>query len=557
MVRGLSKFVNENYHKWGVVDWKWKNVVVDGHNVCCTIYNNNLSCKFGGEYDQFKQDIEEFFKEIQWQDCKPIVIFYGGKDDESRLPIVRERRLQSFRNMKKGNIRYVKLHMIKYISMDVLRRLEIEFYVASGEPHKAIAALANKKGCPVLSSGSDYFIFDLNHGFIHFNRYLEQKKSLFIRDQFMEQFSLKNDQCLIIPAEFRTKEFDRFVFERLIRSYKTFGEYCVKKAVPANIYEDIKRSYCDLQVPTGVSDGSGSIDKRFATLPGQVFERFTTGCFPPFLIIIRDAKYYLLPTMVEVINFDSAWLISREIRQYLYGFLGHATVVENIRENYISKLIEEPVHPKFLQPALSIDNFPFSDLDENKRQLIVLVPLEMLSSEDFKQLDAKWKLPIAATSYWYRHLDVPMPFIKSLVLSFLTCSDVIPPPGMVPRPDTIDPRSNSKYQQALHTFAKWQCVYHDATALNYVACEPFPTTSIASLYSGQVAMSYALGYRSVDGVIDAGSDEGKLYKRFLDLVTVESEVRQIETSSDGQGDIQQSDHLGSVPQQGHRKLLSC
>ena len=547
MVRGLTKFVNDSY-KWGVVDWKWKNVVVDGHNVCCRIYSKKLSYKFGGEYDQFKQDVEEFFEEIQ-QNSKPIVIFHGAINDERRLSIVRDRRLQSFKVLNKVQIENIQskvdimLHMIKYISMDVLRKLKIKFYIANDEPHKAIAALANEKGCPVLSSDSDYFIFDLNHGLIHYDRFIKGEESFFTRYQFMKQFSLKNDQCLIIPAEFGTNVFKRSVFEKLVKSYETFREYCDKKPVPVDICEDIRRFYCDLKVPIGISDSSTPICERFATLPNQVFERFTIGCFPPFLIAALDTKYYISPAIIEVISKDSAWLISREIRQYLYGFLGHAPVKENIRESYAPKLIEESVHPKFLQPALSIDNFPFSDLDENKRQLIVesvLVPLEISSSEDFKQLDAKWKLPIAATSYWYHHLDVPMPFVKSLVLSFLTCSDVIP------RPVTTSLRDSMR---ALHAFAKWQCVYHDAMALNYVACEPFPTTSIASLYSGKVVVYYTLSleYQNVDCIIDAGSDEGKLYKKLMDLITasdVKGEVRQIVTNSDGLGDIQ-------TPQQAH------
>ena len=553
-IRGLSAFIKKNY-KWRAANWKWKNLIIDGHNICCKLYNNELSCNFGGEYDQFDQILETFFKEIKQQQCGPIVVFHGVKI-ENRLHKVRERRLQSFEEMESIQTGYmgstgddhlyheVKLHMLKFVCMDVLRRLKIEFYVASAEPHKAIAALANKKGCPVLSSDSDYFIFDLSHGLIHFDRYLEGKKSLFIRDQFMKQYYLKNDQILIIPGEFGTnKFFDISSFDKLTRSYETFRKYCEKRNVAVHNYKDIRRFYCDLEVPFGISDGSAPADYRLDELPGWINRKFREGRFPPFLVMVYHDQYYLLPTMVEVINKDSAWLISREIRQYLYGLLGlpeEALITENIRENKVPKLTEESVLPKLQRSIVSPH--------ENESEVIVesvLVPGEISSSEDFKQLDAKWKLPIAATSYWYHHLDVHMPFVKSLVLSFLTCSDVIP------RPNTVRLRFDSKYLQALHAFAKWQCVYHDAMALNYVAREPFPTTSIASLYSGKVAMCYALGHRSVDGAIDAASAEGKLYKRLLDLITA-SEMRQIVTSSDGQGDIQQV-HQG---QQAHRELLS-
>ena len=571
-IRGLSAFIKKNY-KWGAANWKVKNLIIDGHNICCKLYNNNLSCNFGGEYDQFDQILETFFKEIKQQQCEPIVVFHGVKI-ENRLHKVCERRLQSFKEMKSIQTGYmgstgdhlyreVKLHMLKFVCMDVLRRLKIEFYVASAEPHKAIAALANKKGCPVLSSDSDYFIFDLKHGLIHFDRYLEGKKSLFIRDQFMKQFSLKNDQILIIPGEFGTnKFFDISSFDKLARSYETFRKYYEKQDVAVHyIYKDIRRFYCDLEVPFGISDGSAPADYRLDELPGWINRKFREGRFPPFLVMVYHDQYYLLPTMVEK---DSAWLISREIRRYLYGLLGlpeEAPITENIRENKVPKLTEESVLPKFQRSIVSPHSYSEVIVES------VLVPGEISASEDFKQLDVKWKLPIAATSYWYHHLDVPMPIVKSLVLSFLTCSDVIP------RPNTVRLRFDSKYLQALHAFAQWQCVYHDSMALNYVACEPFPTTSIASLYSGGVAMCFALGYRSIHGVIDAASAGGKLYKKLLDLVTasdVKCEVRQIVTSSDEQGDIQQkldclkiTDH-GSADlhpqahcaQHAHCKLLS-
>ena len=554
-IKGLTAFINDNY-KWKAANLKGKNLIIDGLNICCKLYNNELSCNFGGEYHQFDQMIEKFFKEIKKQKCEPIVIFYGVQI-ENRLDEICQRRLQSFKVMKSmqtgstvdRHYHDIKLNMLKPVCMDVLRRLEIEFYVASAEPHRAIAALANKKGCPVLSSDSKYFIFDLKHGLIHFDRYLERKESLFIRDQFMEQFSLKGDQMLIIPGEFETKYFDKFSFDNLIRSYETFRKYYEKYDVTLHDkYEDMKKFYCDdLEVPFGISDGGAPLDPRLDAIPGGIIRKFRDGLYPPFFVAIYHDEHYLLPTMVEVITKDSAWLISREIRQYIYGLLRipkDTPVKEIIRANKVPELTEENVFPKLIvSPQLIVES--------------VLVPNEILSSEDFKQLDAKWKLPIAATSYWYLHLDVPMPFVKSLVLSFLTCSDVIPPPGMhmVPRPDTIDP---SKYQQALHAFAQWQCIYHDATALNYVTCEPFPTTSIASLYSGQVAMCYALGYRSVDGVIDAASAEGKLYERFLRLATKGKE-RQIVTSSRREHQQRLSHLTGQRsialrPQQAHREL---
>jgi hypothetical protein len=72
--------------------------------------------------------------------------------------------------------------------------------------------------------------------------------------------------------------------------------------------------------------------------------------------------------------------------------------------------------------------------------------------------------------------------------------------------------------EALHVFAKWQCVYSDALALNDVARQPFQATGPSHLYSGEVAMHYATtvdlkGDRSIVG------ESWELYNTFLYLVT--------------------------------------
>lgn len=94
----------------------------------------------------------------------------------------------------------------------------------------------------------------------------------------------------------------------------------------------------------------------------------------------------------------------------------------------------------------------------------------------------------------------------------------------------ITPKTRSSHLIALHSFAQWQCVYFDCKALNYVAREPFPTTSPASLYSGEVAMHYSSisceGVR-LDGFLKDGSVEKNLYSRFLYLVTGYSEEGRI------------------------------
>lgn len=54
--------------------------------------------------------------------------------------------------------------------VEVLEALGIEYHVAAGDSEKEIAALANHHRCPVLGTDSDYFMFNLEYGFIHFEQ---------------------------------------------------------------------------------------------------------------------------------------------------------------------------------------------------------------------------------------------------------------------------------------------------------------------------------------------------------------------------------------------------
>ena len=60
--------------------------------------------------------------------------------------------------------------LMKSTFFSVLRELEIEIDFADGEADGRIVALANHHKCPVISSDSNFFIFNLEHGFVHFDR---------------------------------------------------------------------------------------------------------------------------------------------------------------------------------------------------------------------------------------------------------------------------------------------------------------------------------------------------------------------------------------------------
>ena len=530
---------------------RWDHVLIDGSGVCYALYfREKYRWDLGGEYDKFSYVVEHFFKEAHFKN--PIVVLDGcAGHDPSKLDTARRRREQSMREMERvqrhdhrtpaNASASTKPLMLISAFMDVLRKLGIEFHVVDGEADTAVAALANHYKCPVLGSDSDYFMFELEEGFVHFDRYYQQgnNSALFKISEFMKQYHLKRfELCLILPSTFGNDfakssarrshdEYSRLLGK--LSEYRSYSDYLDRNgdaATRAN-FAAAQRFYHHLSLPAILHvEGAPATNEKFTVFPKWVFDGFTKGCFPPSLVNVYHNKLYLLPMVVEVIGKESAWLMSRSIRQLLYGFMGlsaDAQVTEIIRKHHIPAFDEEQVLPVLEDPRICIRDSIFSDRSESNLSGLVLSVLGSSNDELFQSLDGKWKLPIAATYYWYKKLaDVVQrrDLVISLLLSFFACSKIINKELPL---HASTPSARPDHLTALHAFAQWQCTYFDARALNYLAREPFPTTSPASLYSGEVAMHYATSVPHernwIDDFLDKDSEEWSLFSKFLHIIT--------------------------------------
>ena len=560
-IQGLTRFMNERFLGWqpaNLHDVQSHRLIVDGNNVCYQLYKRISTWSFGGEYYTFSNKVESFFESLRG-DVIPIVVFDGASHDDKKMDTVCDRRIQSMEEMKKmqsaglaeedlvakENSSVLPVFLIP-VFMDVLRRLGIEFHVVDIEADVVIAALANHYKCPVLASDSDYFIFKLEYGFIHLDRYWKNKRqSLFNIVEFMRLFSLQeHDLCLVLPIVFgndfikasaqrKSPDVYKLRLDKLA-GYKSCEEYIVKEGneVIRKNFETAKKFYTNLKLPPGFFDENAVIMIKdpciSSPMPDWVFGKFKRGIFPSYLLTIYHSKVYLLPRVVEVIKMSEAWKMSRYIRQFLYGLIGMSTsdqIEEITRKKFSAKIETKLVTPKLLKPPVSINDLIFlhNVTDELSYLVLSILKCRKISEDDieriFNVLPDEWKLPIAATFYWYRHLDIPVAqrrdLVKSLLLIFLKC---FPYPHISLDPVSIDP----EHLTALHAFGQWQCVYSDAMALNYVAREPFSATSPASLYSGEAVMCLATK-KSVREeairILVADPEKWELFNIFLYLIT--------------------------------------
>jgi hypothetical protein len=544
--------MNEKFLGWRPVDLEaLDHVIIDGLNVCIELYVKTHTWRLGGEYERFYGTVKKFFTYANFK--KPIVVFDGTNKQGGKLPVVRQRRktcIEKIRDIQDGDYwdlttlskGYIFPPLIVSVFIEVLEALGIEYHVADGEADREIAALANHYESPVLGSDSDNFIYNLEHGFIHFDRLLRGEYPHYICSVFQRAYSLKQHELLlVIPATFgkdkhdkknKLEDFEKMLTE--LTKYNTCEEYLKSTDNPIQMesFESYKKDYSDLTLPQYYISGSledtrkRMEDTEEKNLPEWVLDAFKKNRFPTRLLNAYKNGINVMPQVVEAIKSDSAWKTSRSIRQFLYGFMGiRKPIKECIRADCDTELTDEKVDSRNFKIPVSIHVEMFQEGNTELLSGLVLAALncKKLSDEDWyyicQTLPEEWRLPIAATFYWYRKLHDPPSqrhYVKSLLINFLTCSGEIPNKAHPLPAVTIN--TKEAHLEALHVFAKWQCVYSDALALNDVARQPFQATGPSHLYSGKVAMHYATNV-DLKGDRFIVGESWELYNTFLYLVT--------------------------------------
>ena len=292
--------------------------------------------------------------------------------------------------------------------------------------------------------------------------------------------------CLAIPAYFGNDVIESKVsghpnydsFLESLSNYQSVSRFISRSAegrkIKSSDFDLALDLYSYLEVSIHYSDFS----------PEWVYEEYKKGNFSTILFSACTKKSCLQPRIIEAIEYEAAWRVSRRIRQQFYHIMEISEVTETIRQNHNAELVDEQVCPVVPNTRFSIEEEPSNFV------LSLLLQTEEISPE-FSQLDEHWKLPIAATSFWHQSSRIPNSFVVALLLNFLTCSGHLPRKNFGhPIIDSLTKKND--YLRALHAFAQWQCVYSDVIALNYVAREPLSVTRPDSLYSGEIAMGYAM-----------------------------------------------------------------
>ena len=397
------------------------------------------------------------------------------------------------------------------------------------EADAAIASLANEWNCPVLTSDSDFYIFDIQGGCIPLYFLKRQSNGLtariFHRRNLAQHFGIRPELLPLFASlvgndyvSFEVLQpFNRALKLRAGKEAKFFGiaemlshsntemvalnvalqlvslhesRDQLKQAVECSLREytitesNLLRYFEGGEVSSSLkTENRGEIDRR-------VLHRFRDGKFSIDCMSSLTGGKVLLNVQIENCREISANRCSQWLRQFKYGILNDeashggggniSTVQEWDREHMRFEPSDISPHQSNQEvevPCLSL----IPSLDDENRSAVFFNALKS-NTANVKSLPEEFKLIAASLRFLISNAQ---PRLKQNHLAALLCSCVMLEDGSW---NQEDPRRRISYDvRAAHSFSQWQCVLRDAVHLNFVLCEPVPTPSIRKTFNGLLA----------------------------------------------------------------------
>lgn len=537
----LTSFVDNTFTGWQREEIKG-NLIIDGFSLCYSLYSFDWS--HGGQFPEYGDKAAVFFNSLYRSGITPIVVMDGIDYKEEKTQTLVKRRNDCFKlihkhtaNTQKRNIETVVDGILptpaKLVFIMVMMDLRVKFIFADGEADECIHQLSNAYSCPVLSSDSDFLMYRLRSGYIPFNRFHWEASpvnaEVFYYRAFCEQFGFKDENLrLIIPAvagndflpaidsnrfmshvakkvAIEPKGLHRLVsLVKYIETYDSLEQFCEKVGSMTFLEESERQQLqtnCAEMQRVYDSDSVISLEKmsrktellafNSEPIPDWVLKHFREGNLNSFAISTMVVGKTLPHIFVDNSTIPSCVLASLPIRQFIYGLTGLSLVTEYYRENL--ELSSRGVHAQDSingRPLPSLSLIPTLSPAERENLLYLMLGCD---EHIFHGLSPRWKLVIAVTLFWIRHVHPPHQLIYALILCFVVCSTC---PQELYRMRSqffipIEFRRSPFWMQPLHAFAQWQSAYMDTVCLNQLLMMPLRSPSPARLYDGKLAMFFS------------------------------------------------------------------
>ncbi|XP_026942417.1 protein asteroid homolog 1 isoform X2 [Lagenorhynchus albirostris] len=487
-IRGLMSFVEDHINEF-FTDLKLRDtkIIIDGyalfHRLC---FSSNLELRYGGDYDSFTDVVEKFFESLFACKICPYVVLDGGCDiSDKKLNTLKDRareKIQMAHSLSVGGGGYVCPLLIREVFIQVLIKLRVRFVQCFSEADRDIMTLANHWNCPVLSSDSDFCIFDLKSGFCPLNSF-----------QWRNMNTIKGTRDCYIPAKCFSLDALCCHFGNMNKVLlPLFAVLCGNDHVNLPVVETFLSKVENMQRPNA---------HRISLPIRQVIYGLLVNTPPHPGNVAWDALPPQPPAFSEV---------------------------ERINKNIKTSIVGAVELPK--------DHSDLSKLTElslARRQILLLETLKVKQSI-LDPIPAALKLPIAVSCYWVQHTEAKakLHHLQALLLGML----MGPLHAMINSPDEEAPQGGGaemlyeelqrvKAQPGLrldldtaHVFCQWQCCLQMGLYLNQLLSTPLPEPDLTRLYSGSLVHGLCqqlLTSASVESLLHVCPEAQQLYEHMF------------------------------------------
>ena len=533
-------------------------LLIDGMAACYRLYRE-LDWKNGGQYKELEHKCIDFVTNLHQSNIEPIFVFDGvDYKGENEPTLVR----------RKTTVEKISSYLLtghntdcscipifaRIVMSEVLREMKVAFIVADGDADSLTASIANYYKCPVLSNDSDFFIFNIEGGYIPFEsfnfKFRHITGNIYKWTNFASTFR-NPDIVYLIPAlasnDFISEGAQDDVMASInkislsgifgiggrsnkisdlvnhIRSFSSVEEFFLSCSCEAESiaiirenFHKAKEMYTVDKISMEDAMKSTELETAIGTpLPSWILEQYRTGCFSTSVMdpIILN-KCVWLPITIDNPKKESSMKIGVPLRRHLYGLLNPYLKVQKIKE--VMRVGNDMQY---------ISVGPIKLEREGLDQLEMLCEIFGVLPDELDQFENKWKLVALSLHYWSRNAEaLTQRQVDSLLFCFVICSseegryiarELISQCHFLGRRQFTDHQLDS-----LHSFSMWQCVYYEAMKLNDFLKRPLDFTSPAVMFDGKICM-FCAGLKESEfdkvSMMVTGSSLKSLYKKLMNI----------------------------------------
>ena len=490
-------------------------IVIDGYALC---YKLHLGVE-SGDYCQFYEKVTTFLSGLN-REIEVYVVIDGVDYENRKMETDRRRDVQRLQKLWRVDSRVEELSpyeivisfMAKTVFMDAVCDSSVKYFVADGEADRDVVSLANHLRCPVFGSDSDYFIFNIEGGYIPIDdgrggvTNLHGVVPCFNYHSFDSAYNLSSDARLLIPYCVGNDFHGSNALPELqIEQDSSVGNVVSKLAGRVNfddfqnrVAEDYKFYRVD---PHSFEELSQS---RFLSgfnplVPEWVVMQFKVGQFSHIsmrFLASKDTKTWKYTIAIEDVTKESASEVTNTVFPYIAGALLSLEKCQTppVRVYRKPKSFEFEANEVALSDRHrnilgSFNLLNIRDCPSEVREMILLQVFHCKSvCKTLRKIPDELKLAVVASRCWLKSVIHSIDhqfkaFILALVFCFHTCysrsrSEFEIPPNEMGR------------LRRIHHLAQWECMMHLVIDFNQILGSPFPYTSLGHLFSTTVFLNF-------------------------------------------------------------------